>query len=123
VIVVTLLAIGVSGGLSGLSSAGTAPTLPAVITESAGGKTFTMRRTTQAVLRLGHRWNWTQPRVRGTKAVVLTPVDYESDPGFKEWRIVRRRAGTSRITAYGRPNCGGCATRARSFSVKLTVTG
>lgn len=123
-ILVTLLAIGAAVlVLSGPSSAGTTPrTLPAVITESAGGKSFTMKRTTSAVLRLGNRWNWTQPRVRGGRAVELIRVNYESDPGFSEWKIVRRAGGKVRITAYGRLNsCAGCATRPRSFSVKLNV--
>lgn len=113
--------LSVAGLVAGDRSSAATPkrTLPAVITESATGKTFTMRRTT-ATLRLGNRWIWTRPRVYGT-AVTLGAIKYESNPGFKAWQITRRAAGTVRITAYGRPNCDGCATRARSFSVKLTL--
>ena len=72
------------------------------------------------MLRLGTKWNWTQPKVRGA-GVVLTRINYESDPGFKAWQITRRAAGTAKITAYGRPNCDGCSRAARSFKLKLDV--
>jgi hypothetical protein len=121
VILVTLIAIAVAGcGSGGFSPAAAAPSSRLVITESAGGKTFALKRTTRAVLRLGRKWVWTQPKVHGS-AVVLSPVDYESDPGFKEWAITRRSTGTARITASGQPNCNGCTRHARSFSVKLKV--
>lgn len=125
-ILVTLLALG-AAGLSLLSDGSTAapakkPALPAVITQSDSGKTFTMRRTTRASsLRLSNKWIWTQPSVRGG-AVTLTRVNYERDPGFKEWAIRRRAAGTATIKAYGRPNCDSCVMRPRSFSVKISVT-
>ncbi len=125
-IYVTLLAAVAAGvyGVSQRGSAGSAGSAQAatrlVITESASGKTFTLKRTSSAVLRLGRKWVWTQPKVRG-RAVVLSATDYESDPGFREWLISRRFAGTARITARGRPNCDGCTRRARSFAVTLKV--
>lgn len=119
--VVTLLAVGGAGyAISQRSSAGAAQSAPRVITERHGGKTFTLKRSASSVLRLGNKWNWPQPKVRGG-TVVLYPVNYESDPGFKEWRITRRAAGTAKITAYGRANCDGCTRRARWFSVTLKV--
>ena len=72
------------------------------------------------MLRLGTKCNWTQPKVRGA-SVVLTPINYESDPGFKAWQITRRAAGTAKITAYGRPNCDRCSRAARSVKLKLDV--
>jgi len=124
VILVTLLVLGSAGLAAGeRSSATTAKrVLPAVITQSDSGKTFAMRRTTRSSsLRLSNKWIWTQPFVRGG-AVSLTPIKYESNPGFKAWAIRRRAAGTATIKAYGRPNCDACVMRPRSFSVKLTVT-
>lgn len=122
-IFITLLAVvAATYGVSQRSPAAAAPASPRVITERDSGETFTIKRTTSTVLRLGRKWVWTQPKVRGG-AVVLAPIDYETDPGFKAWQITRRAAGTARITAYGRPNCDGCARRARSFSVKLKVSG
>lgn len=122
VILITLLAVAAAGlGVSTLGA--TTKTRPAprlVVTERDSGHTLKLKRTRSAVLRLGHRWIWTRPRVRG-RALVLEPVDYESDPGFEEWKIRRRGAGTATITAYGRPNCTGCARRARSFRVKLKL--
>lgn len=122
-ILVTLLAVFATAfGVSQRSPAAAAPAAPRVITERDSGKTFTIKRTTSAVLRLGRKWVWTQPKVRGG-AVVLVPIDYETDPGFKAWQLTRRAAGTAKITAYGRPNCDDCTRRARSFSVKLKVSG
>jgi hypothetical protein len=121
VIFVTLLAVAAIGvGVSAGGAAGAARSAPRVITQSDSGKTFTLKRGTSSELRLSNKWNWTQPKVRGG-AVVLSPINYERDPGFKAWQITRHSAGTAKITAYGRPNCGGCARRARSFSLKLNV--
>ena len=114
-----LLAIGAAGvGAGSGGPAGAASSLS--INERDTGKTFTLKRTTNAALRLSGKWLWTQPNVRGG-AVVLSAVKYRSDPGFKEWEITRRAAGTAKITAYGRPNCDGCSRRARSFRVTLKV--
>lgn len=95
--------------------------VPRVLTEDHAGRTFTMPRSAHPVLRLDNRWNWSQPRVRG-RAVVLLPIDYESDPGFRAWEIHRRTAGTVRITAKGWPNCNRCSRRGRSFAVTLRLT-
>jgi len=115
---VVLLSVVAAGAFAAAGAA--APSSSLSISERDSGRTFTLKRTTTAALRLSGKWIWTQPKVRGG-AVVLSAVDYRSDPGFKEWQITRRAAGTARITAYGRPNCKGCARRARSFSVKLKV--
>lgn len=114
---VVLLAVGaVAAG--GLAAAAQSSSLS--INERDTGKTFTLKRTTSAALRLSGKWVWTEPKVRG-RAVVLSPVDYRSDPGFKDWEITRRATGTAKITAYGRPNCDGCSRRARFFRVTLKV--
>jgi hypothetical protein len=121
VILVTLLAVAVAGyGIGRHSSAEAGQSAPRVITESHSGKTFTLKRTSRSVLHLSGRWIWTQPKVRGG-TVALSPIDYESDPGFKAWQITRRAAGTATITSYGRPNCNGCYRSARSFKLKLNV--
>jgi hypothetical protein len=121
VILVTLLVVVVVGyAVSQRSPAAAGQSAPRVITESHSGKTFTLKRSSHSVLRLSTKWNWTQPKVRGS-AVVLGRINYESDPGFKAWQITRRSAGTAKITAYGRPNCDGCSRSARSFRLKLNV--
>ena len=115
-ILVVLLAVAAAG-----AAGSAAPRSSSVsISERDSGRTFALKRTTNAALRLSGKWIWTPPKVRGG-AVVLSPVNYRSDPGFSEWQITRRAAGTARITAHGRPNCNGCARRARSFSVRLEV--
>jgi hypothetical protein len=121
VILITLVAVAAVGyGVGQRSPAEAGQSAPRVITESHSGKTFTLKRTSRSELHLSNKWNWTQPKVRGG-AVVLGPINYESDPGFKAWQITRRSAGTARITAYGRPNCDGCYRSARSFKLKLDV--
>lgn len=118
---VTLLAVAVVGyGVGQRNSAVAGQSAPRVITEGHSGKTFTLKRTSNSVLRLSNKWNWTQPKARGA-TVALTRINYESDPGFKAWRITRRAAGTAKITASGQPNCDGCARAARSFKLKLDV--
>jgi hypothetical protein len=120
VILVTLVgAAAVGYGAGALSPAAATPSR-LVITQSASGKTITLNRTTRGVLRLSRKWVWSQPKVHGS-AVALSPVDYETDPGFKEWAITRRSAGTVRIVSSGQPNCSGCSRHARSFNVKLKV--
>ncbi len=120
-ILVLLLAIGAAGVGGGTGDpAGAVQSSSLSINERDTGRAFTLTRTTNAALRLSGKWVWTQPKVRG-RAVILSAVNYRSDPGFKEWEITRRTAGTARITAYGRPNCDGCSRRARSFRVTLKV--
>lgn len=96
------------------------PAARTIITERDSSRTFTIKRTSNVVLRLGKGRNWTTPRVSG-RAVDLIAVKYESDPGYQEWRIVRRAAGTATVTSSGKPKCESCATRTRSFRVKLRV--
>ena len=120
-ILVTLFAvIAVGYGVSRGDTATAAQSAPRVITESHSGRTFTLKRTSSSVLRLSNKWNWTQPKARGG-TVVLSRINYESDPGFKAWQITRRAAGTAKITASGRPNCDGCSRAARSFKLTLNV--
>jgi predicted secreted protein len=75
-----------------------------VITEADNGRTFRMSIGATAFLRLtsGQRL-WDEPHVEGD-AIELTPVYYETDPGYQEWAIQGRSAGTARIHAIARSN-------------------
>jgi len=74
-------------------------TMP-IITLSDSGKTYTVPSGRQLSLRLTHRYRWTSLKVSST-AVRLVPVAYIRDPGYSEWMIRTRAAGTSRISAVG----------------------
>ena len=89
-------------------------------TQAASGKTFHLAKGGSATLRLSNRWRWSEPKA-STRAVVLTPVEYFVDPGFREWTIDARRAGSATIQSVGGPNCSTCALVTRSFRVTVVV--
>jgi hypothetical protein len=90
------------------------------ITQARSGRTFHVAPNGSLTLRLSERWLWTEPRV-SSAAVVLTPVEYFRDPGFREWRVVARAPGRATIHARGTPACGGCGDSARRFAVTVVV--
>jgi hypothetical protein len=101
--------------VAGAASADTPP-----ITQRSTGKTFHLGKGETATLRLSNRWRWTDPFV-STKAVVLTPVEYFVDPGFREWKIDARKVGRATIRSVGKPGCSACALATRSFRVTVVV--
>ncbi|MBT2492984.1 hypothetical protein J7E96_31665 [Streptomyces sp. ISL-96] len=75
-----------------------------VLTEDDSGRTVTLSSGVTARLRLDGRRRWTPPAVEGDgAAVVLVPVDYETDPGFREWEVRAVRPGDAVIRTTGRP--------------------
>ncbi|WP_329112743.1 hypothetical protein [Streptomyces sp. NBC_01353] len=68
------------------------PPAPAVLTQDDTGRTITLALGETTQLRLSGRWRETTPTVEGT-AIVLVPVDHESDPGFRAWDIRAAEAG------------------------------
>lgn len=101
-----------------VTAVGASSATPHQITERSAGKTFRLAKGDTATLRLSSRWQWSDPRV-STKVVELTPVEYFTDPGFREWTIDARRRGRATIRATGRPTCPACTTR--SFRVVIVV--
>ncbi|MFF5932109.1 hypothetical protein [Streptomyces sp. NPDC012508] len=62
------------------------PEAPAALTQEDTGRTFTLRRGGTTQLRLSGRWREAAPSVDGA-AIVLVPVEYETDPGFRAWDV------------------------------------
>ncbi|WP_318209611.1 hypothetical protein [Streptomyces sp. SJL17-1] len=59
---------------------------PAVLTQDDTGRTVTLPLGDTTQLRLSGRWRTATPAVDGT-AIVLVPVDFESDPGYRAWDV------------------------------------
>ncbi|WP_395365635.1 hypothetical protein ACHGLA_32205 [Streptomyces sp. YH02] len=59
---------------------------PAVLTQDDTGRTVTLSLGDTTQLRFSGRWRTATPAVDGT-AIVLVPVDFESDPGYRAWDI------------------------------------
>ncbi|WP_128429872.1 hypothetical protein [Streptomyces cyaneus] len=78
------------------------PTAPAVLTQDDTGRTVTLSLGDTTQLRLSGRWRETTPTVDGT-AIVLVPVDYETDPGFRAWDIRAAAPGEAVLDTTGRP--------------------
>ena len=93
---------------------------PPLITQASSGKTIHLAKRGSATLRLTNRWNWSDPSV-SSKAVVLTPVSYYVDPGFREWTIDARRAGRATIRSIGTARCAHCPVMTRAFRVTIAV--
>ncbi|WP_338492120.1 hypothetical protein [Streptomyces sp. SJL17-4] len=59
---------------------------PAVLTQDDTGRTVTLPLGDTTQLRLSGSWRTATPAVDGT-AIVLVPVDFESDPGYRAWDV------------------------------------
>jgi hypothetical protein len=103
-----------SAGSGPSSSSGSGTTPPQrVIKLADSGRTLTLRRGEQAVLRLPSRWVWGVPATTG-RAVELSDISSFRDTGFTEWGLdaARRGTWTFRTTAqHG----------SKRFSVKIRV--
>ncbi|MFE7216137.1 hypothetical protein ACFY0A_28580 [Streptomyces sp. NPDC001698] len=78
------------------------PPAPAVLTQDDTGRAVTLRLGDTTQLRLSGRWREATPTVDGT-AIVLVPVDYETDPGFRAWAIRAAGPGEAVLHTTGRP--------------------
>ena len=103
---VAALALAACGGGDGGAPAVTAPPgagaepAPDAITEAHAGATFALRAGDTVPLRLTSDVAWTGAEVDGG-AVVLSPVDYFQDPGFREWEVRAVAPGTATVRAEG----------------------
>ena len=103
---------GAVGGSSTSSGSGTAQPHRS-ITMADSGRTLTLRRGEQAVLRLPSRWVWAAPATTG-RAVELSDISSFRDTGFTEWGIDAARAGTWTFATTGQPG-------SKRFSVEIRV--
>jgi hypothetical protein len=91
---------------------------PSVLTDGHDGRVVSLTLGAETSLRLDSAWFWDEPNVQGD-AVVLTRVDYLTDPGFMEWIVTAQQPGTAMVTASGEPNCADvsqCPPRSIEFS-------
>ena len=107
-------------GLAAILVVGASSATRPPITQASSGKTFHLAKGQSATLRLTNRWRWTEPRA-SSNAVVLTPVEYYVDPGFREWTIDAKHAGRATIRALGGVACIRCTLEARRFAVTVVV--
>lgn len=84
------------------TTASPAPPAPAVLTQDDTGRTVALPLGDTAQLRLSGRWREATPTLQGT-AIVLVPVDYESDPGFGAWDIRAAAPGEAVLHTTGGP--------------------
>jgi hypothetical protein len=99
-------------GSSSASGSGTAQP-QRVIRLADSGRTLTLRRGEQAVLRLPSRWVWGVPATTG-RAVELSDISSFRDTGFTEWGLDAVRRGTWTFRTTGQP-------RSKRFSVEIRV--
>jgi hypothetical protein len=103
-LILFFLLFGLGGGSSGSSSSsgsGTARPERALSLRDSG-RTITMRRGEQAVLRLPSRWVWETPHETG-HAIDLSNIDSYRDTGFTEWGLAASRRGSWTFRTVGRP--------------------
>lgn len=77
---------------------------PAILTDEDDGRVVSLAIGSETSLQLNSAWFWDEPEVQGD-AVVLTRVDYFTDPGFMEWIVSAQQPGSAVVTAHGEPNC------------------
>jgi predicted secreted protein len=83
------------------------PSSPPALTEADTGRTLALRIGDTVRLRLSGTWRWSAPVTDGVTtegpSLALVPVEYESDPGYREWEIRALRPGTTTVRSTGRP--------------------
>ncbi|MFG2875550.1 hypothetical protein ACGFYU_11180 [Streptomyces sp. NPDC048337] len=84
------------------TSAVPVPPAPAVLTQADNGRTVVLPLGAATQLRLSGRWQEATPTVDGT-AIVLVPVDFETDPGFRAWDVHAAGPGKAVLHVPGRP--------------------
>ncbi|MDC0772330.1 hypothetical protein [Streptomyces sp. HD] len=84
------------------TTAASVPPAPDVLTHDDTGRTVTLSVGETTQLRFSGRWREATPAVDGT-AIVLVPVDYESDPGFRAWDVRAAEPGEAVLHAAGPP--------------------
>ena len=104
---------GVGGGSPSSSSGGGSAQPQRVITLADSGRTVTLRRGEQAVLRLPSRWVWGVPATTG-RAVELSNISSFRDTGFTEWGLDAARPGRWTFRTTGRPG-------SKRFSIEIRV--
>jgi hypothetical protein len=104
---------GAAGGSSSSSGSATAQAQPQrVLTLADSGRTVTLRRGEEAVLRLPSRWVWAAPHTVGN-AVQLSDISSFRDTGSTEWGLAAARAGTWTFRTTGKPGSKRFAVRIR----------
>ncbi|MFE0251711.1 hypothetical protein [Streptomyces sp. NPDC059010] len=78
------------------------PPAPDVLTQDDTGRTVTLSVGETTQLRFSGRWREVTPTVDGT-AIVLVPVDYETDPGFRAWDVRAAEPGKAVLHTAGPP--------------------
>lgn len=76
------------------------PPAPDVLTQDDTGRTVTLPVGESTQLRFSGRWREAAPTVDGT-AIVLVPVDYETDPGFRAWDVRAAEPGEALLHTAG----------------------
>ncbi|MFD9033124.1 hypothetical protein ACFVZW_18525 [Streptomyces sp. NPDC059567] len=84
------------------TTAAPAPPAPAVLTQDDAGRTLTLALGETSQLRLVGRWREVTPAVDGT-AIVVVPVEFESDPGFRAWDVRATEKGETVLRTTERP--------------------
>lgn len=79
-----------------------APPAPTVLTQDDTGRTVTLPLGDTLQLRLSGPWQQATPAVEG-KAIVLVPVDHETDPGFRAWDVRATGRGEAVLHTAGGP--------------------
>jgi hypothetical protein len=87
------------------TTAAPVPSAPAVLTQDDNGRTVVLPLGATTQLRLSGRWHEAAPAVDGT-AIVLVPVDFETDPGFRAWDIRAAGRGDAVLHTPGPPGPG-----------------
>lgn len=96
---------------------------PELLTDADDGRVVSLALGTETPLQLDSAWFWDEPAVQGD-AIMLTRVDYLTDPGFMEWIITAQHPGDAVLTATGEPNCDDVAQcPPRSIRIRFHVTG
>jgi hypothetical protein len=65
------------------------------------GRSISMQRGQEAVLRLPDRWTWADPTVTG--GIEVGTISSFRDTGFTEWSLLPTKRGTATVATHGEP--------------------
>ena len=68
-----------------------------IITQKDFGQLITLNKSQEVFLRLSNEYIWLEPKPKTTGEITLVKINYDVDPGFREWQITYTTPSTATI--------------------------
>ena len=92
-----------------------------IITEKDFGQFFAISNGQQVFLRLSNKYSWIESEPKTTGAITLIRVNYENDPGYREWQVNYTTSSTATIESNIQTGTLGTDAEITRFFINLKI--